>query len=138
MSLREAIDLIRADLPATILRAIDEGVSSSEQASWLSVRDFSFAHIADPNNFRYILERRVKFVDQRASRAQRRCHEDRLNFVRDAFAESSAQQLWQGYCMVEVPRWLIGPSRKRLVFLVNAERQKVLKYYDPYPLFEST
>ena len=133
MSFRIVIELIRNEIPPGILSEVEAKLPTFEGDNFF-VKNFSFGRLLNLENFKFILERRLKSVDLKANNALRKWKEAELAFVNEAFSASTSEQLWSGYCIVEV-RWLFFfKKRRRLMFLVDVGRKKFLKYLDLRPL----
>lgn len=135
MSLKAAIELIVNELPPDILAHVMVGLQSNSDPEYLSVRGFSIGHISNADNFRSILERRAKAAEASAGLASRKWQRARLAFVNEAFAASTSDYIWQAYCVLNTKRLGIINRRRRLWFLIDVARAKVLKHFDPRSVF---
>ncbi len=136
MSLRDAIELIRNELPAEVLRNSETKLLEHEQANDLSVSDFSFGFLSNPEGFKSILEKKLRIIEgQKINHALRKFNQERLDFVNESTTSAEAVEFWSGYGMVKVRYFLILKKRKTLWFLIDLGRKKFLKHFDPRPPF---
>lgn len=131
MSFRTAVELIRNEIPPGILGEVEAKLPTFEGDNFF-VKNFSFGHLLSPTEFKFILEKRS--ADLKKSNALKKWREEQIAFVIGAFAESTSEQLWHGYCIVEARRFFFFKKRRRLWFLIDVARKKFLKYLDSSPL----
>lgn len=121
MSLLKALELIRDELPQELLDELGRPVASvSSYGNEISVKGFSFRHVEDPKNFKRIVEGRLKM--SRGYEVEKTLEKE-LSFLNESFSNSTENQLWSGYSVV---------NGTYISYIVDVGRQIALKLSKPY------
>ena len=134
MSLRQAVELIRGDLPTDVLGEIESRPWGGE-ADLLEAPLFSLSRVRDVKGCQFMRERRLMSIAGGADERAAALFPDQLSFIADTIAASTGDHLWSGYCIIEMRCWIIFKEPRRVWFLVDTARKKVLKQVDPIGVF---